>query len=332
MGNEKPLEGKRILFFSQYFFGYENTITDKMRQLGAEVSLYDEMSVKKAFDRALLKVCPGVFHRKTEQYYKDIINREANGNYDFIIFIDCEMPTEHVLQECRRAFPDARLCLHLWDSLDNLKGVKNKFRYFDYISSFDRRDAKECDLVFRPLFYSDEYKTADSNEQTREYRYDLSFIGTIHSDRYSIIRKIQAFTNTMYIYPYLQSKFIYYFYFMTKSEFRGTKITDFKFEKINSKDIANVVRESRAVLDIQHPKQRGLTMRTLEMLGMKKKFVTTNEDIQNYDFYNPNNICIIDRNNPIIPGTFYVTDYEEIPKDIYQYYSLDQWVLDVLGA
>ena len=35
-------------------------------------------------------------------------------------------------------------------------------------------------------------------------------------------------------------------------------------------------------------------MRTIEMLGALK-MITTNAEIQNYDFYHPNNICIVDR-------------------------------------
>jgi len=68
------------------------------------------------------------------------------------------------------------------------------------------------------------------------------------------------------------------------------------------------------------------------MLGMKKKLVTTNSDIVNYDFYNERNICVINRSSPVIPEEFYKTEYEEIPESIYEYYSIGQWVLGVLGV
>lgn len=323
------LTGKKILFFSQYFFGYEKKIAEKMQEYGAEVSLYDEMSVNTPFERAILKVSPRIFKGKTEKYYRDIISKEKDISFDFVLFIDCEMPTKHILQECRKAFPSAKFCLYMWDSIKNLKGVKEKFEFFDYISSFDREDSQREHLVFRPLFFSDVYRVCDDKNN---YKYELSFIGTIHSDRYAIIKKIMETTDNFFIYPYLQSKFIYYFYRMTKKEFRGTNIRDFKFEKIDSKTIADIVRESRVILDIQHPKQTGLTMRTLEMLGMKKKFVTTNEDIRNYEFYNQNNICVIDRVNPAVPDAFYKSDYRDVSKDIYENYSIGKWLLEVLGV
>lgn len=77
--------------------------------------------------------------------------------------------------------------------------------------------------------------------------------------------------------------------------------------------------------------QRGLTMRNIEMIGLKKKLVTTNKDIIHYDFYNPQNICIIDRSNPIIPDSFIKLPYLDIPQEIYQLYYIESWIRDVLS-
>ena len=100
--------------------------------------------------------------------------------------------------------------------------------------------------------------------------------------------------------------------------------------KKNSEEIADVIDKSKIVLDIQHPKQIGLTMRTIEMLGMNKKLITTNSTIKNYDFYNPNNICVIDRNDIKIDMNFLDTPYQAIKKDVYESYSLENWIKSVL--
>ena len=63
---------------------------------------------------------------------------------------------------------------------------------------------------------------------------------------------------------------------------------------------------------------------------MKRKFITTNKDIVNYDFYNSNNILVIDRKNPIIDFDFLMTPYEELDENIYYKYSLENWILEVL--
>lgn len=83
-------------------------------------------------------------------------------------------------------------------------------------------------------------------------------------------------------------------------------------------------------MDVQHPKQIGLTLRCLETLGAKRKLITTNQDIRNYDFYNPNNILVVDRNNPVVPNGFLNTPYTEVNKGIYDKYSITSWVKHIL--
>ena len=328
--NQHVLTGKKVLLFAQYFFGYENKIAEKLRQLGAIVSLYDERSVTRPIEKAILKISPSLFQGKTDKYYDNIIEKEKNTSYDYILFIDCEMVSRRILLTIRESFPKAKLCLYLWDSLQNLKGVPDKLDLFDYISSFDRTDSSKQEKIhFRPLFFCDEYRMQNNNTVKK---YDIAFIGTIHSDRYNIIKKLKEKIPNFYIYAYLQSQFMFYYFWLTKKEYRGTSKNTFKYEKISSKDISEIVEQSRTILDIQHPKQTGLTMRTIEMLGMRKKFITTNSDISNYDFYNPNNICIIDRINPDIPSDFFTIEYQDIPNQVYEYYSIEQWVFDVLDV
>lgn len=331
--NSVDLTGKRILLFSQYFFGYEKRIKDKMVDMGALVDLFDEMSVKSMIDRAILKISTHIFDHKTEQYYFKILEKIKQNKYDYVLFIDCEMPTKKILAVYREKFPTAKFCLHMWDSIENLRSVRDKFSYFDYITTFDRNDAQKYGLKLRPLFYSDEYAT--NGEKSSDYEYDLCFIGTIHSDRYRILKTIskQAESKNLrvYYYLYLQSKFIYYFYKATKKEFKSTHLHDFQFEKKSASAIAEIVAKSKVIIDIQHPAQTGLTMRTLEMVGMGKKFITTNTDICNYDFYNSNNIMPIDRRNPNIDNNFFDRNYVELPKFIYDKYYIGNWIKEVLG-
>lgn len=327
------LKGKRILFFSPAFFGYEQKIKDKMQQLGATVDFYDERSVSKSLERALLKVNPNIFNRRTESYYLKILEQSKQNHYDYVLFIKCDMPTQHVLEIYRKSFPDSCFCLHMWDSVKNIPHVEEKFRYFDLISSFDRMDCKQYDVLhFRPLYYCDDYCVQPGADA--QFDYDLCFIGTLHSDRYRILCAIQEYANKMglrmYTYPYLQSKFIFYFYRAFKKEFHKTNPSDFRFDKISSREISDVVRRSKCVIDIQHPKQTGLTIRTIEMIGMNKKLITTNADIRNYDFYDPENITVIDREQVVLdPDT--QKSYRPLPDNIYRKYSLEAWIYEVLG-
>ena len=330
----KSLQNKRILFFSPTFFGYNQKIKKKMEELGAIVDMFDERSVSKNWQKALLKINPNIFRNKTEKYYFDILQNIEHIQYDYVFFIKSEMPTSKVLSIYKKTFKDSKFCLYMYDSMRNIPNIEKKLVFFDYISSFDRQDCiNHKELHFRPLFYCDDFKrTPKENEK---YKYDLCFIGTIHSDRYKIIKKIIKNANEnelrMYVYPFLQSKFVYYWYKLTKSEFKKSKINEFKFIPLSSLEISEIVDESKIIIDIQHPKQTGLTMRTIEMLGMNKKIITTNEDIKNYDFFDENNIKIINREDNYFDFTDLKSDYVNLDDSIYSYYSLSSWIFDVLG-
>ncbi|MDD7331041.1 MAG: sugar transferase [Absicoccus porci] len=325
--------GKRILFFAPAFFGYENKIVKKMEDMGATVDMYDVRSVTSAKDRALLKISPKIFAAKSQEYYESIIEKNKGKDYDYILVVKCDMTPERVLKRFRKEYPNAKLCLYLWDSIDNIPGVLEKFEYFDTLHSFDMEDCKKHpELKFRPLFYADEFCKELSTE---DHKYDVSFAGTIHSDRYAVIKEVRKIAAEKglrsYWFCYLQSKFIYYFYKATKKEFADTKIADFDLKKMGSKEIASIVDQSKIVLDIQHPKQTGLTMRTIEMVGMNKKLITTNSSIKNYDFYNPNNISVVDRKNVQIDDQFLQSTYEPLTDELYKKYSLQSWILEVLS-
>lgn len=334
MKYKNKLDNKRILLFAPFFFGYENLIKTKMEELGATVVLYNERAVISAFNRALLKVVPFIFKGKANQYFFNILEQHNNEKFDYILIIRCDMIERNVLKEIKRRYPKAKLCLHLWDSFNNIPGIGRKIEFFDRATSFDRDDCKrESKLIFRPLFFADEFKY--KNREDKKIKYDLSFCGTIHSDRYKILKKIDFQCKEQGLifkhFYYLQSKFIYYFYKFIKKEFKNTSISEFSFKKIGTEEIVCIQEESNVIIDIQHPKQSGLTVRTIEMLGLRKKIITTNKDIINYDFYNPVNICVIDRNNPVLDDTFFDKSYEELSDSIYQKYSLEQWIYDVLG-
>lgn len=114
------ISGKKILFFAPAFFGYENKIVKKMEEMGACVDMYDVRSVTSAKDRALLKISPKIFAKKSLVYYENIIHENRNKDYDYILIVKCDMTPECILKEFRELFPKAKLCLYLWDSIDNI--------------------------------------------------------------------------------------------------------------------------------------------------------------------------------------------------------------------
>jgi hypothetical protein len=60
--------------------------------------------------------------------------------------------------------------------------------------------------------------------------------------------------------------------------------------------------------------------------------ITTNSDIKNYSFYNPNNIYILDRKDVIIDKKFFNSEYQDIDFSTYNEFSIAGWIYSIFIA
>jgi hypothetical protein len=330
---QQTIIGKRILFFAPKFFNYEHEIADAMRSMGAEVDLFDERPGNGFFTKALIRINRKFLSVKIASYFKKILRATASRNYDFIVFIKGEAVSLDSLRQMKVLHPNAKFILYFWDSLKNNRNGRTIMSFFDRVLSFDHVDcAHEKTLVHRPLFYLDVYRSCRA---IQERNIDLLFIGTVHSDRFALARRINELCKTAGLKTwfafFFQSPPLFVVRRLFDKSFRGTRISDFFFHALSRDDVAARVSQCTAVLDIQHPRQTGLTMRTIEVLGAGRKLVTTNGGIRQYDFYNPDAIMIIDRDNPVIDPDFFKRPFTAYSEDVYKKYSIEQWIFDLLN-
>ena len=234
------------------------------------------------------------------------------------------------VQALRTAFPKAKFILYLWDSIVNTDTTAI-IPYFDKAYSFDKNDVNVNQLLtYRPAFYLDQYKEIADKHYNE---IDLFFFGTIHSDRLEVLNKIkiQLYIQGLHFYSYMYfpGRIMYYKKYLEDKNIRKTSLKEFQINLLNLDQTINFVLKSKASLDIQHPAQTALTLRPIEMLGAKRKLVTTNQNIKSYDFYDEQNILIIDRNNPVIDKEYFSIPYRPVNTDIYKKYSLHSWLKDV---
>lgn len=325
----EELKGRKVLFLAPKFFNYEKIIKKELENLGATVDYFDDRPsndfLTKVFVRLKLK---SLINKKINNYYEQIYSFIQNKLYDYIFVISPETLSCKELKIIKKIQPQATYLLYMWDSFKN-KNSLNTINLFDKIYSFDSRDVGQFQLVFLPLFYSNEYKQLVSDD----FEFDLTFIATVHSDRYKIAKKIsnQLTQYRTYFYFYLPSKIMYFVrkYFIKKYQYGD--IEDFSFSSLEHSEITQIFKKSKCVLDINHPDQVGLTMRTFECLGSRKKLITTNQNILEYDFYDKNNILIIDRNNGQVDQTFFDLPYRVSDKQIYNKYSITQWLKTIFS-
>ncbi|MCM5694604.1 MULTISPECIES: hypothetical protein [unclassified Leclercia] len=114
-------------------------------------------------------------------------------------------------------------------------------------------------------------------------------------------------------------------------EIKRVSLEDVSFSSLSKNDVVSVVANSRCILDISHPLQQGLTMRTIETLGAKRKLITTNKNILHYDFYNEDNILVIDESVTTKQiESFLQKNYKALTAELYNKYSVSYWVKDFL--
>lgn len=321
------LQGKKILFFAPKFFGYELAIKKELEQQGAIVHLYDERGNPSSLEKIIIRKFSFFIKSKIYNYYKEIIDSEKKNSPDYVFFLSPETVTKECIDMLKLVFPAAKFILYMYDSLRN-KNARYVYKLFDRCLSFDFVDCKNFGFVFRPLFFMNSF---EPKKKVLEYKYDFCFIGTIHSDRakilYQLKEQFDANSFSYFYYLYIPGKLMYILRWILDKYVR-------KFKKIytvsiDKSEVSEISERSRYIIDINHPSQIGLTMRTIEMLGLKRKLLTTNENIKDYDFYRPENQIVISRKNICIPINDVTDKYKTIDDKIYNSYSLSSWILQV---
>ncbi|MFK5040379.1 hypothetical protein ACI3P4_05410 [Glaesserella parasuis] len=85
---------------------------------------------------------------------------------------------------------------------------------------------------------------------------------------------------------------------------------------------------SDILVDFTVSEHSGLSFRIFEAIGYSKKLITTNTTIKEYDFYNSNNIFIIENENIDINELkkFLLLPICELPKNIIEKYYFTAWI------
>jgi len=323
---------KKILLIAPSFFGYEKEIETELIRLGAQVDLLPDRPFSSSLAKAATRLCRQWLIPYMDAFFMSSIKKLGTKRYDAIFVIQGEGLSIGMLTHFKEMFPEAQLILYMWDSMRNKKSLLANLELYDVRFTFDKTDSRTLDMRFRPLFFAPGF----AKDPAASHKYDLSFIGTAHSDRYRIVSNIsQNNSNTIRFFKYifLQAPWLFYIKKIFLASFRSASITDFNFIALSGFEVQKIFHQSLAIVDIEHPRQTGLTMRTFETLGSRKKLITTNSAIQEYDFYDPQNIFVFDRKGDgKIPVDFFTSPYRPINSDIFQKYSLNEWLVEIFST
>jgi hypothetical protein len=331
---------KRLLLISPKTFNYEIEIQQQLERMGAIVDWYDDRPSSSTLSKALIRYKPSLMTQITNRYVESIIQNAHDKKYDIVFVIKGEAMSGENIERLQAFFSSARFVYYTWDSLRNFKNGSESLKYFEKKYSFDPSDCGLFENVKHlPLFFLPAYaakKMSQTFSSVDAEKIDLLFLGSLHSDRYEVFQAIMKACQVVhsslitYSHLYFQSKWVFFLKRLTDKKFNATPLSAINWQPLSQKQTQELIFKSKIVIDVHHPYQTGLTMRTIECLGAQRKLITTNENVKYYEFYDPQNIHIVDRNNPVVDRGFIELPYAPVHPDITNQYRLDNWLKKIL--
>jgi len=328
------MKNKKVLYMGTPIFNYSKKIISEFEEQGYSVDYYNDRPSESSFVKGVIKVRRSLMGILIQRYFEKIMSETKGKNYDLVFIVNCKVFTPVMIQQLRDSQKSARFVLYMWDSFTLYPKSKELLSYFDKAYSFDLDDCSNNDeLTFMPLFF---YKEIEEIGQIKfkEIECDIVSVCTAHPNRYKTMHELFPTLESIgiHVFSYMFLNRLQYLYSkMFAPEFKGAKSSEFKFKPLSEQENLDVLKKSNTVFDMQHNMQSGLTMRTIETLGAKRKMITTNSNIKKYDFYNANNIFVMDKNNLSGIEKFIKQEYQPISEDIYRKYSLHSWVETIIN-
>ena len=320
---------KKALFIPLGFYDYDRKIEHEIKKNGFAVSVFNPIGKYSFFEKVINTLSKGKYlankaYKRQEKFFSS-----QPDDYDVIFVIVGRFLEPKIFSEFCFRNRSARKVLYLWDDVGRVENFDDMKDCFDDIYSFDNKDVEKYNFKMLPLFYT-EFHVYNNEKKTHLF----SLMGLLHSERIKIFDQIVKQCNltqeNCFVYL-LGAKLKDFLTWVNpkRSAWTGKKYIHIKgmpFEKC-----AEIMKESKVALDVQFGSQNGLTLRTFETLASHTKLITTNKNVMQYDFYNPNNIYIIDRDHPIVDKQFFDSEYEVVNQDIVEQYSLENWIKKMIG-
>jgi hypothetical protein len=179
------------------------------------------------------------------------------------------------------------------------------------IWAFDKSEAEKYHLKYNTQFYFNSFQP-----RTNEIHNDVLFVGR-DKGRANYLQFLQQ----EFRKQGLKSHF-----FISKNLKWYEKLLKPGNNFMPYQSVLDLIGNSRAILDIVQEGQTGLTLRPLEALFLDRKLITNNLDIENYDFYNKQNIFILGKDDMSSLATFIRSPIKQIPQEVKNYYDFSEWL------
>lgn len=235
--------------------------------------------------------------------YQDFILVINSGDFDPKVFALAKTKTKSLIT-------------YNYDSLKRVPLTANAYDIFEKVYSFDSDDVKENKQLIKisNFIYTPKYPLKE------KFTTKAFIVLSRDKKRNAIISKI---ADQFDVNGYFGK---YEFIIIDKKNRKLNRNLHFTNQKISQDELQSKIENTEIMIDIVRENQTGLSFRVFESLANQKKLIINNPKIKNYSFYNPNNILIIDENNPEIPLHFLESKYEPIDNSIYNKFTINSWI------
>ena len=211
-------------------------------------------------------------------FYEKYQNKDE---YIFIFFHNWKSIFQNgYLDYLRKKYPECKCVLFLGDiNLARTLNIDEEKGRFDHIMVFEKNFAKEHNIEYYPLVYSDFRDTINSEEKI----IDLVFVGWAKG-RYKFLKEI---------YDRLSANGVNCQFYLSKLDEEVPKNSGIHaVDWVPYSQNIELLKKAKCLLDIVPPNTDCNTLRVNEALSYKCNILTNNSKIVSEEFYNPKNISL----------------------------------------
>ena len=320
---------QKICIISFDHWNYDRHIVAKLNEKGIEafhikIGGFKHKNIgtriANTFSKIFLGKNPKI--QKRQEHILEMLKK--NGFQDQILVINPEVISLEYHQKIKKF--THKYIAYLYDSVSRCPVEHLLDGVFDEIYSFDKSDVAKYGFHETTNYnYLDKQPITSTVSIKNQVLYIASFDNRLEK----VLLLKQAFEKIKVSYQFIivgKKTSLY----KLKNIFSGTiSGIELRRNRIEQNDLKALYSQTQAILDLVRDNQSGLSFRVFEAMAFQKKLITNNKNIMQYNFYNPNNILILENENYVFDKAFFDTNYEPLPDKIYYQYTLDNWVKTV---
>lgn len=213
-----------------------------------------------------------------------------------------------------------------FDGIDRDKSILEYANLFDDFYVFDEADLKKAfsnNWKYSTNFYID-YPGATLNNNSVGIYYDVYYVSFYHESRIEdvvlIHKTLKGIFKSVKFIVFCRLEDLEKLPSYVKEEMEITQST------ISYDEQLTIVANSAVIIDLVLSEHRGWSFRLMESIQFEKKVITTNDAVINADFYNPNNIFVLTKENHGEIAAFLKIPYQKLPESIVRKYGFTEWL------